>query len=297
METSELLKKVRKIEIKSKGLTRDIFAGQYHSAFKGKGMTFSEVREYQYGDDIRSIDWNVTARFNHPYVKIFEEERELTVMLLIDTSGSRDFGSDLQMKKNLITEISAVLSFSAIQNNDKIGLLFFSDKIEKFIPPQKGKKHILRIIRELIEFTPKSMMTNFAEPMKFITNAIKKKCTAFILSDFMVSSSKDSESAMKQLEETLKISNKKHDLVAIRIYDKRETELPPAGLINFSDAETGEMLWVDTSSKKLRDNYSSWWNSQNKQISELLIKSGIDNVMINTSEDYVKPLLKLFRRR
>lgn len=297
METSELLKKVRKIEIKSKGLTRDIFAGQYHSAFKGKGMTFSEVREYQYGDDIRSIDWNVTARFNHPYVKIFEEERELTVMLLIDTSGSRDFGSDLQMKKNLITEISAVLSFSAIQNNDKIGLLFFSDTIEKFIPPQKGKKHILRIIRELIEFTPKSRMTNFAEPMKFITNAIKKKCTAFILSDFMVSSSKDSEAAMKQLEETLKISNKKHDLVAIRIYDKRETELPPAGLINFSDAETGEMLWVDTSSKKLRDNYASWWNSQNKQISELLMKSGIDNVMINTSEDYVKPLLKLFRRR
>lgn len=297
METSELLKKVRKIEIKSRGLTRDIFAGQYHSAFKGKGMTFSEVREYQYGDDIRSIDWNVTARFNHPYVKVFEEERELTVMLLIDTSGSSEFGTDRQMKKNLITEISAILSFSAIQNNDKIGLLFFSDRIEKFIPPQKGRKHILRIIRELIEFKPQSRLTNFSEPMKFLTNAIKKRCTAFILSDFMVSSTRENELALKNLEETLKITNKKHDLVAIRVFDKRESELPPAGLMNFIDAETGEMVWVDTSSKLLRENYKDWWERQNRQISELLVKSGIDNAMISTTEDYVKPLMKLFKQR
>lgn len=297
METSELLKKVRKIEIKSRRLTRDIFAGQYHSAFKGKGMTFSEVREYQYGDDIRSIDWNVTARFNHPYVKVFEEERELTVMLLIDTSGSSEFGTDRQMKKNLITEISAILSFSAIQNNDKIGLLFFSDRIEKFIPPQKGRKHILRIIRELIEFKPQSRLTNFSEPMKFLTNAIKKRCTAFILSDFMVSSTRENELALKNLEETLKITNKKHDLVAIRVFDKRESELPPAGLMNFIDAETGEMVWVDTSSKLLRENYKDWWERQNRQISELLVKSGIDNAMISTTEDYVKPLMKLFKQR
>jgi len=297
VETSELLKKVRKIEIKSRGLTRDIFAGQYHSAFKGKGIAFSEVREYKYGDDIRSIDWNVTARFNHPYVKIFEEERELTVMLLLDTSGSREFGSERQMKKNLITEISAVLSFSAIQNNDKIGLLFFSDRIEKFIPPQKGRKHILRIIRELIEFTPQSRLTNFSEPMKFITNAIKKRCTAFILSDFMVSSGRESEQAISMIEETLNITNKKHDLVAIRIYDKRESELPSAGLVNFTDAETGEMFWVDTSSKMLRENYKDWWQNQNNMISEILLKSGIDNVMISTADDYVKPLMKLFKRR
>lgn len=297
METTELLKKVRKIEIKSKGLSQDIFAGQYHSAFKGRGMAFSEVREYQYGDDIRSIDWNVTARFNHPFVKIFEEERELTVMLLIDASGSRDFGSETLLKKNLITEIAAVLSFSAIQNNDKIGLLFFSDKIEKFIPPQKGKKHILRIIRELLEFTPENNLTNFSEPMKFLTNAIKKKCTAFILSDFMVSATKEGLPTLKGLEETLKITNKKHDLVAIRIYDRREIELAPAGLFNFADAETGEMIWVDTSSKKLREEYAAWWSEQNQAITEMLMKSGIDNVLINTSEDYVKPLLKLFKRR
>jgi uncharacterized protein (DUF58 family) len=297
METSELLKKVRKIEIKSRGLSRDIFAGQYHSAFKGRGMAFSEVREYQYGDDIRSIDWNVTARFNHPYVKVFEEERELTVMLLVDTSGSREFGSDTMMKKNLITEIAAVLSFSAIHNNDKIGLLFFSDRIEKFIPPQKGKKHILRIIRELIEFTPVSRLTNFSEPMKFITNAIKKRCTAFILSDFMVSASQQDPAAIQQLEDTLRITNKKHDLVAIRTYDKREAELPSAGLIHFADSETGEMVLADTSSRKLRENYDAWWRDQNQIISDMLMKSGIDNVQISTSEDYVKPLLKLFSRR
>lgn len=297
METSELLKKVRKIEIKSRGLSREIFAGQYHTAFKGRGMAFSEVREYQYGDDIRSIDWNVTARFNHPYVKVFEEERELTVMLLVDTSGSREFGSHTMMKKNLITEIAAVLSFSAIHNNDKIGLLFFSDRIEKFIPPQKGKKHILRIIRELIEFTPVSKLTNFSEPMKFITNAIKKRCTAFILSDFMVSASRQDPATMQQLEDTLRITNKKHDLVAIRTYDKREAELPPAGLIHFADSETGEMVLADTSSRKLRENYAAWWRDQNQNISDMLMKSGIDNVQISTSEDYVKPLLKLFSRR
>ena len=239
METSELLKKVRRIEIKTRGLSRNIFAGQYHSAFKGRGMAFSEVREYQYGDDIRDIDWNVTARYVRPYVKVFEEERELTVMLLIDVSGSRDFGSVNVMKKEVITEIAATLAFSAIQNNDKIGVVFFSDKIEKFIPPQKGKKHILYIIRELIDFRPDKKQTNIAQALKYLTNAIKKRCTAFLISDFI---DKDG------FKEALTIANRKHDVVAIQVYDRRETELPAVGLIKIKDAETGQERWIDSSS-------------------------------------------------
>src|SRR6056297_1477688 len=227
-ETNDLLKRVRKIEIKTRGLSRNIFAGEYHSAFKGRGMSFSEVREYQYGDDVRNIDWNVTARFNHPYIKIYEEERELTVMLLIDVSSSRIFGTQKQLKKDMITEISAVLSFSAIQNNDKIGVILFSDKIEKFIPPQKGRKHILRIIRELIEFTPESNMTNISEALKYLTNAIKKRCTAFVISDFF---DQDLETYRMNYEESLRIANNKPDVIGLQIYDKRETELPPVGLI------------------------------------------------------------------
>lgn len=296
METSELLKKVRKIEIKSRGLSREIFAGQYQTAFRGRGMAFSEVREYQHGDDIRSIDWNVTARFNHPYVKVYEEERELTVMLLIDASGSRNFGTEQLLKKNLITEIAAVLAFSAIQNNDKIGVLFFSNKIEKFIPPQKGKKHILRVIRELIEFQPENSLTDFTEPLKFLTNAIKKRCTAFVLSDFMLTSD-TKESSLDKLRDSLKISARKHDLVALRVYDEKERELPKAGIIRLIDPETGEIQWVDTSSQNTRLAYADWWKNQNERVSEILLKSGIDNVLISTAEDYVKPLLQLFKRR
>lgn len=287
METSELLKKVRKIEIKTRGLSRQIFAGQYHSAFKGRGMAFSEVREYQYGDDIRNIDWNVTARFNHPYIKVFEEERELTVMLLIDVSGSRDFGTQVQLKKNLMTEVSAVLSFSAIQNNDKIGVIFFSDKIEKFIPPKKGRQHILRIIRELIEFEPQSKRTNISEALRYLTNAIKKHCTAFVLSDFFES----------DFEDALRIANNKHDIVALRVYDKRETSLPPVGLVRFTDAESGEDMWVDTSDKENRHAYEKWWKDKSEQLKNIFSKSGVDNVILATDEDYVRPLLNLFKRR
>jgi uncharacterized protein (DUF58 family) len=287
VETSELLKKVRKIEIKTRGLSRQIFAGQYHSAFKGRGMAFSEVREYQYGDDIRNIDWNVTARFNHPYIKVFEEERELTVMLLIDVSGSRDFGTQVQLKKNLMTEVSAVLSFSAIQNNDKIGVIFFSDKTEKFIPPKKGRQHILRIIRELIEFEPQSKRTNISEALRYLTNAIKKHCTAFVLSDFFES----------DFEDALRIANNKHDIVALRVYDKRETSLPPVGLVRFTDAESGEDMWVDTSDKENRHAYEKWWKDKSEQLKNIFSKSGVDNVILATDEDYVRPLLNLFKRR
>ena len=246
METSELLKKVRRIEIKTRGLSRNIFAGQYHSAFKGRGMAFSEVREYQYGDDIRDIDWNVTARYVRPYVKVFEEERELTVMLLIDVSGSRDFGSVNVMKKEVITEIAATLAFSAIQNNDKIGVVFFSDKIEKFIPPQKGKKHILYIIRELIDFHPEETRTDISQVLKYLTNAIKKRCTAFLISDFI-----DKEG----FKDALTVANRKHDMVAIQVYDRRETELPAVGLMKIKDAETGKEQWIDSSSARVRAAY------------------------------------------
>ncbi len=289
METSELLKKVRKIEIKTRGLSRNIFAGEYHSAFKGRGMAFSEVREYQFGDDIRSIDWNVTARYNHPYVKIFEEERELTVMLLIDVSGSRDFGTFEKMKKNVITEISAILSFSAIQNNDKIGVIFFSDTIEKFIPPKKGKSHILRIIRELIDFQPEHTGTDITQAVRYLTNAIKKRCTAFVISDFIDDN--------PGLELTLSIANNKHDVVALKIYDDRERELPPIGMVKLKDAETGKYVLVDSSSRKIRKIYADFWKNHINRLDSLFKKCGVDYVSINTREDYVKSLMTLFKKR
>lgn len=295
METTELLKKVRKIEIKSRGLTNHIFAGEYHSAFKGRGMTFSEVREYQYGDDIRNIDWNVTARFNSPFIKIFEEERELTVMLLMDVSGSRFFGSTHQLKMDLMTEIGAVLSFSAIQNNDKIGVIFFSDRVEKFIPPQKGKKHILRIIRELIEFKPNSNSTNISEALRFLTNGIKKRSTAFVLSDFI--DFKDDESLQPNFTESLRIASNKHDIVAIRIVDKREAELPAVGLLKVKDAETGADRWIDTDSSVVREGYASWWSQSTSLVEDTFSKCRVDSVSIATDQDYVQPLVKLFKRR
>jgi len=287
VETSELLKRVRTIEIKTRGLSRQVFAGEYHSAFKGRGVTFSEVREYLYGDDIRNIDWNVTARYNHPFVKIYEEERELTVVLLIDVSGSRNFGSVSQLKKNVITEISAVLSFSAILNNDKIGVIFFSDKVEKYIPPKKGRKHILHIIRELIEFKPESNKSDLTEALKFLTNVIKKRCTAFVLSDFMV----------PDFENSLKVARKKHDVVALNIYDQRETEIPDIGLVKFRDPESLKTKWVDTSLAKVRKDYTQNWTNRMEDLNTLFVKNNIDYTSINTSEDYVKPLLGLFKRR
>lgn len=294
MEATDLLKKVRKIEIKTRGLSRHIFAGQYHSAFKGKGMAFSEVREYLYGDDIRNIDWNVTARFNHPYIKVFEEERELTVMLLIDVSGSRMFGTTSTIKRNLIAEISAVLAFSAIQNNDKIGAILFSDRIEKFIPPQKGKTHILRIIRELIEYTPQSQSTNISEALRYLTNAIKKRCTAFILSDFLDFEDNSDDLRFKN---ALTIANNKHDIVGIRVYDKRETEIPSVGLVKLRDAESGEYRWIDTSSSAVRKYYSDFWNTSSSNLKTVFSKCKVDWVSISTEEDYVKPLILLFKHR
>ena len=294
MDTKELLKRVRKIEIKTRGLSRNIFAGEYHSAFKGRGMSFSEVREYQYGDDVRNIDWNVTARFNHPYIKIYEEERELTVMLLIDVSSSRIFGTQKQLKKNLITEISAVLSFSAIQNNDKIGVILFSNKIEKFIPPKKGRKHILRIIRELIEFTPENRGTDISEALKYLTNAIKKRCTAFVISDFV---DYNEETDKMNYEEALKIANNKHDMIGLQIFDKREAELPSVGLVKAKDAETGEIVWIDSSDKRVRANYNLWWQQINHNIKKVFSQAGVDYATIGTHEDYVKPLVSLFKRR
>ena len=289
METSDLLKKVRKIEIKTRGLSRNIFAGEYHSAFKGRGMAFSEVREYQFGDDIRNIDWNVTARYSTPFIKVFEEERELTVMLLIDVSGSREFGSFEKMKKDIITEIAAVLSFSAIQNNDKIGVIFFSDIIEKFIPPKKGKSHILRIIRELIDFHPQEKGTDITAAIRYLTNVIKKRCTTFVISDFMDDN--------KELEMALSIANNKHDIVALKIFDERETVLPSIGMIKLKDAETGAYVWVDSSSRKTRKRYSDWWIKHAGQMDLMFKKCGVDYASINTSEDYVKSLMNLFKKR
>ena len=289
MEASELLKKVRKIEIKTKGLSRNIFAGEYHSAFKGRGMAFSEVREYQFGDDIRNIDWNVTARYGHPFIKIFEEERELTVMLLVDVSGSRDFGTAERMKKNVIVEVAAILSFSAISNNDKIGVIFFSDRIEKFIPPLKGRTHTLRIIRELIEFEPVSRKTDMAMALRYLTNAMKRRVTAFIISDFM--------DKLPPLEQALSIANNKHDVVGLRIYDEREAEMPSVGMIKLKDAETGEYLWVDSSSSRVRETYRQYWSDRNKQLDSLLKKTGLDYVNISTREDYVMSLVTLFKKR
>jgi len=287
VETKELLKKVRKIEIKTRGLTRHIFAGEYHSAFKGRGMIFSEVREYQYGDDIRNIDWNVTARFNHPYVKLFEEERELTVMLLIDISGSGDFGTREQMKRDLITEIAAVLSFSAIENNDKIGVILFSDRIEKFIPPQKGRKHILRIIRELLEYHPQSLGTDISESLRFLTNAIKKRCTAFLISDF-----RD-----KGYARSLQIANNKHEVAALHVYDRRETSLPALGLLRVLDAESGKERWIDSSKSKVRESYGMKWESHLEIMKEIFSRAGVDSVSLQTGEDYVQPLIRLFKQR
>ncbi|MCD4746279.1 MAG: DUF58 domain-containing protein [Bacteroidales bacterium] len=287
MEASELFKKVRKIEIKTRGLSSQIFSGHYHSSFKGRGMAFSEVREYQYGDDIRNIDWNVTARFNHPYVKIFDEERELTVMLLVDVSGSNEFGTQKQLKEEQMTEIAAVLAFSAIQNNDKVGVIFFSDHVEKFIPPKKGTSHILRIIRELIDFKPKSQKTNIAEVLRFLTNAIKKRCTTFIISDFID----------KGFDDALKIANNKHDVVALRVYDKRETEIPKIGMVKVFNKETGKKMWVDTSDPKLRNNYKIWWKQNEQYLNNLFLRSGVDVATISTDQDYVKPLMNLFKKR
>jgi len=288
VETNELLKKVRQIEIKSRGLSRNIFAGQYHSAFKGRGMAFSEVREYEFGDDIRDIDWNVTARYSKPYIKVFEEERELTVMLLIDVSGSREFGTQHSMKKDMITEIAATLAFSAIQNNDKIGLIFFSDKIEKFIPPQKGKKHILYIIRELVGFEPTENKTDIAQVLKYLTNAIKKKCTAFVLSDYI---------DQNNYEHALTIANKKHDVVAIQVFDKRETEMPSVGLMKIKDAETGAEKYVDTSSVRVRQAFDKWWKNRQESMMNAFKKSRVDSISVRTDEDYVKALIGLFDKR
>ena len=288
MDTSEIIKKVRKIEIKARGLSSNIFAGQYHSAFKGRGMAFSEVREYQFGDDVRDIDWNVTARFHRPYVKVFEEERELTVMLLIDVSGSLDFGTQRQMKRDMVTEIAATIAFSAIQNNDKIGVVFFSDKIEKYIPPKKGRKHILYIIREMLDFHPESKRTDVKQAIEFLSSVQKRRTTAFILSDFYV---------RDEFLQSLQICNRKHDVVAIQVYDQRAKELPDVGLMKVVDAETGFEQYIDTSSSRLRKEYQRYWMNRQGQLEETFNKSNVDHVSIATNEDFVKSLLLLFKQR
>lgn len=288
METSDLIKKVRKIEIKTKGLTNHIFAGQYHSAFKGKGMAFSEVREYQYGDDIRNIDWNVTARFNNPYIKIYDEERELTVILLIDMSNSNQFGTHKHLKMELISEMAAVLSFSAIKNNDKVGVIFFTDVIEKFIPPKKGTTHILRIIRELIDFQPKNKGTDISEALRFLTNAIKKRSTAFMLSDFI---------DRNGFDDAIKIANKKHDVVAIKINDTREREIPNIGFARIRDAESGKIIWVDTTNVLVRKKYFDNYIKNELKLKDIFSKAGVDIVSIKTDQDYIKPLMNFFKKR
>ena len=286
-DTKNLLNKVRKIEIKTRGLSNHLFSGEYHSAFKGRGMAFSEVREYQVGDEIRTIDWNVTARFNHPYVKVFDEERELTVMVLMDVSGSKNFGTINQQKQELATELCAVLAFSAIQNNDKVGIIFFSDKIEKFIPPKKGRSHILMIIRELIDFTPQNKGTDVAAALKYFTGAIKKRCTSFVISDFISA----------PFENELKIANKKHDIIALRLYDRHEEEIPDLGLIPVKDEETGQINWVDTSSKNVRNTFKGYAQGRNSRLQDTFRKSGVDYTSIGTHESYVKPLMTLFKKR
>ena len=288
MDTAELLSQVRKIEIKTRGLSSNIFAGEYHSAFKGRGMAFSEVREYQYGDDVRDIDWNVTARFNKPYVKVFEEERELTVMLMVDVSGSLDFGTVRQTKREMVTEIAATLAFSAIQNNDKIGVIFFSYRIEKFIPPKKGRKHILFIIRELLNLKPESERTDIGQAVEYMTNAIKKRCTVFVLSDFMDN---------KDFSQQLTIANRKHDVVALQVYDQRMAELPDVGIMKLRDAESGEEIYVDTSSKAVRRAHHEWWVKYQLYLKGVFAKCSIDSVSVRTDEDYVKALMNLFQKR
>ena len=288
MEANELIERVRQIEIKARGLSNNLFAGQYHSAFKGRGMAFSEVREYQYGDDVRDIDWNVTARMSKPFIKVFEEEREMTVMLLVDVSSSLDFGTVKQMKKEMETEIAATLAFSAIQNNDKIGVIFFSDRIEKFIPPKKGKKHILYIIRELLDFKPESQKTDVKMAIEYLTNVLKKRCTAFIISDFI---------DKNDFTNALTIANRKHDVVAIQVYDRRVAELPDVGLMKVRDAETGHEQYIDTSSKSLRQAHYEWWQEQQERMNKSFTKSRVDSISVRTDEDYVKALLNLFARR
>lgn len=288
MDANELLKKVRQIEIKTRGLSQNIFAGEYHSAFKGRGVTFSEVREYQYGDDIRDVDWNVTARHNHPYVKVYEEERELTVLLLIDVSDSGKFGAVGSVKREFISEIAATLAFSAIQNKDKVGVIFFSDKVEKFIPPQKGRKHILLIIRELLDFQPAGRGTDIGVALKFMTDAVKKRCTTFLLSDFI--DSHDYSRAMT-------ICGRKHDLTAIQVYDKRETSLPNIGMVKLFDTESGLSRWVNTASKKVRNLYGKWWYEHQVEMNERFLKSNVNHTSIATDEDYVKALMSMFKMR
>ncbi len=287
METSELLKKVRKIEIKTKGLSKHIFSGEYHSAFKGRGMSFSEVRDYQYGDDVRNIDWNVTARMNTPHVKVFEEEREMTVMLLIDMSGSAFFGTVDQMKNELLTEICAVLAFSAINNNDKVGVLFFSEKVEKFIPPKKGKQHILRIIRELINFEPEASGTDLGKALEYFNNIIKKRSTCFILSDFLT----------KGYENALRIAKRRHDMIGVHLFDPREEVLPSVGLIRAVDAETGAYAWIDSSLSSVRENYQKSFTDNYNYFKSTFVKCGADTLSIRTDEPYVNALLKFFKRR
>lgn len=287
MDTQELIKKVRKIEIKTRGLSNQIFSGEYHSAFKGRGMAFSEVREYQRGDDVRLIDWNVTARSGTAHIKVFEEERELTVMLLVDVSGSENFGTNEKFKRELITELCAVISFSAIQNNDKIGVIFFSDKIEAFIPPKKGKTHILRIIRELIELRPENKGTDVELALQYLTNVIKKRCIAFVISDFK----------SKNFEDSLKIASKRHDTIAVRTYDKAEENISDLGLISFDDAETGETVWIDTSSKKVRDEYESQYKQFSEYIEKLFKKNSVDFISLRTDKSYITPLRKFFKKR
>ena len=293
MSANDLLKKVRKIEIKTRALSHQIFAGEYHSAFKGRGMAFSEVREYQYGDDVRNMDWNVTARLRSPYVKVFEEERELTVVLLVDVSRSRLFGTTCSTRKDMLAEIAAVLSFSAIINNDKVGALFFSDKVEKFIPPKKGRTHLLHIIREIIEFEPASDGTDISEALRYLTNAIKKKCAAFLLSD-MLDVDQDGN---PRYEDALKVAVNRHDLSVIEVYDPRERSLPDVGLVNIKDSETGECAWIDTSSRKMRTAYEEWFRNVEQTSSRLFMKYNVDKVAISLDEDYVKGLMTLFKNR
>ncbi|WP_304588685.1 DUF58 domain-containing protein, partial [Duncaniella muris] len=288
MEANELLRKVRKIDIKTRGLSQNIFAGEYHTAFKGRGMTFSEVREYQYGDDVRDIDWNVTARHNHPYVKVYEEERELTVMLLVDMSRSRLFGAVGEEKREMIAEIAATLAYSAITNNDKIGVIFFSDKIEKFIPPKKGKKHILLIIRELLDFTPENQGTDISVALRYFTDALKKRCTTFLISDFI-----DTHDFTRQLQ----IACNRHDIIAIQVYDKRDTSLPDVGLMRMTDLETGTSRWINTSSRRTRQAFSRWWYERQQSMGETFSKCRVDHASIATDEDFAHSLMALFKNR
>lgn len=288
MDSNELIKKVRKIEIKTRGLSQNIFAGEYHSAFKGRGMTFSEVREYQYGDDIRDIDWNVTARHNHPYIKVYEEERELTVMLLVDVSASSNFGAVGPEKREMIAEIAATIAFSAIQNNDKIGAIFFSDKVEKFISPKKGRKHILFLIRELLDFKPDSKGTDIAQAVRYFSNALKRRCTMFLLSDFIDNS---------DYRTPLTVAVSRHDVMAIQVYDKRDGDLPDVGLMRVSNFETGQTCWIDTSSLRTRKAYNKWWYDLQQRMSTTLRSTRIDHVSVATDEDYVRALMSLFKNR